>query len=256
MVELWFEGPIELDVAALTAALHRRDETIDVVGDAKLPMIFHPRFEHTYSDGKAACINHPLFIADGAPDRQLDLGQSWFFPDAQSAPGRVHSTMLIGQMLGAANPWQQRLDAFTDVLGAVLEVTEPFAIWCPNSQQLVDPVNARQQPLEALINIRLFNISNDPGTMVMDSLGLHVFGLPDVQCHFRDLDPGEMFRVLFNTAAYLTERGDVIADGETIPGITGTEKWHCRHEAALVGPEREVLDIDPGDPYAAGGRDR
>ena len=49
---------------------------------------------------------------------------------------------------------------------------------------------------------------------------------------------------------------DVIADGDTISGPEGNEHWRCRHEDALVGPRRRVLDVDPGEPYAAGRRER
>jgi len=45
------------------------------------------------------------------------------------------------------------------------------------------------------------------------------------------------------TAAYILEHGDVIEDGHTIAGPGGEEHWHCRHETALVAPERTVLDI-------------
>lgn len=46
------------------------------------------------------------------------------------------------------------------------------------------------------------------------------------------------------------------SDGNTISGVRGDEHWRCRHGPALVGPDRLVIDIDPGAPYAAGGRDR
>ncbi len=32
------------------------------------------------------------------------------------------------------------------------------------------------------------------------------------------------------------------------------DKWRCQHEMALVGPERVVLELDPGAHYAAGKR--
>ena len=111
--------------------------------------------------------------------------------------------------------------------------------------------------LDGLINVRYFSISNDPGAMVMDTLGLHVFELPDVQCHFRDREPGEIATMLFFvTAAYLFRSGDVIADGNTISGPKGDERLVCFHEPALLEPSRQVIDVDLGDPYAAGRRDR
>ena len=52
----------------------------------------------------------------------------------------------------------------------------------------------------------------------MDTRGLAPFGLPDLQVHFRDLEPARLAGLLYATAGYLLEEGDVIADGNTISG--------------------------------------
>jgi len=106
------------------------------------------------------------------------------------------------------------------------------------------------------VNVRLFAVSDDEDEMVMDTRGLAPFDLPDLQVHFRDLEPGRLAGLLYATASYLLEEGDVIADGNTISGLDGDEHWRCTHEDALVAPPRRVVDIDPGDPYAAGRRAR
>lgn len=49
---------------------------------------------------------------------------------------------------------------------------------------------------------------------------------------------------------------DVIEDGNTIAGVDGDEHWRCQDEDALIAPERLVIDIVPGEPYAAGRRHR
>jgi hypothetical protein len=92
--------------------------------------------------------------------------------------------------------------------------------------------------------------------MVMDSLGLAALGLPDLQCHFRGLDCNAIAGLLHNLGIYLFENGDVIEDGHTIDGIAANQRWRCQHEMSLIGPERAVLDIDPGQPFAAGNRNR
>ena len=105
------------------------------------------------------------------------------------------------------------------------------------------------------LNVRLFRIENGAaGDTIMDTRGLAALGLPDVQMHFRDLDPGRVAALLYNYARYLNEHGDCINDGETIDGATPGTRWRCRHEMSLVPPERLVLDIDPGPPHAAGQR--
>jgi hypothetical protein len=91
--------------------------------------------------------------------------------------------------------------------------------------------------------------------MLMDTLGLAVLGLPDVQCHFRDLDPHEVAQALYNTALYIHDNGPVMESGHTIAGIQPEDKWPCQFEESLIKPHREVLDLNPGTPYAAGQRE-
>jgi hypothetical protein len=58
--------------------------------------------------------------------------------------------------------------------------------------------------------------------------------------------------ILYTYAAYVFERGDVLADGNTVEGVIPGTKWRCCHEAALVGPERVVVDLHPGAARPAG----
>jgi hypothetical protein len=158
-------------------------------------------------------------------------------------------------MFGDGRTPQERWDAMSGVVAEVVGITGPTALSWPQSQRVGDPEQFASGDLDGLINVRYFSISNDPGAMVMDTLGLHVFGLPDVQCHFRDREPGEIAAMLFSTAVYEFRSGDVIADGNTISG-PGDEKLVCFQERALLAPSRRVIDVDLGDPYAAGRRDR
>ena len=82
--------------------------------------------------------------------------------------------------------------------------------------------------------------------MVMDTLGLHVFGLPTCSAT-SGIEPGEIAAMLFSTAVYLFRSGDVIADGNTISG-PGDERLVCFQERALLAPGRRVIDVDLGDP--------
>ena len=84
----------------------------------------------------------------------------------------------------------------------------------------------------------------------MDTLGLNTFQLPDIQCHFVGLNPSDVATFLFNTAKYIFDEGDVIENGDTIEGIEKGQEWVCGHEESLVGPERIVLDINPGGNFS------
>jgi hypothetical protein len=149
---------------------------------------------------------------------------------------------------------------FHKVVQSVLELAPCSAIYWTTSERLVSPDLYQQNQASGdiiypAVNVRLFRIlERAPGECVMDTLGLSAFGLPDLQCHFSQLDPSQMAQILFNISYYIYDQGDVIQDGHTIQGLTPNQKWKCQHEMALVSPEREVVDINPGPPYAAGNR--
>jgi hypothetical protein len=159
-------------------------------------------------------------------------------------------------MFGEASTPRERWGAMSRVVAELTQLTQPIVLSWPQSQRVGDPAHFAADDLDGLINVRYFSIANEPGTVVMDTLGLHVFSLPDVQCHFRDRKAGEIAELLFVTGAYLFRSGDVIEDGNTISGPNGDERLVCFHEPALLEPSRQVIDVDLGDPYAAGRRDR
>jgi Domain of unknown function (DUF4261) len=185
-----------------------------------------------------------------------NVSQTWDWEDAEAAVSASRFSLLLTEMFGAGRTPQERWDAMSGVVAEMVRASRPMVLSWPQSQRVGDPEMFAVGDLDGLINVRFFSISNDPGAMVMDTLGLHVFGLPDVQCHFRDREPSEIAAMLFSTASYLFRSGDVIADGNTISGPRGDERLVCFHERALVAPSRQVIDVDLGDPYAAGQRDR
>ena len=192
----------------------------------------------------------------GEGGKQLpEVTQTWDWPGAEEAVDRCRSAVLVSEMFADGFDAEERVSALTAVLRILSGLTRPVLISWPLSQRVVDP-EADADELDGVINIRLFTVAGDESALVMDSLGLHIFGLPDVQCHFRDRAPREIAALLHSTATYVFGAGDVIADGNTISSLDGDEIYVCRRERSLVAPSRTVLDIDLGDPYAAGERDR
>jgi hypothetical protein len=185
-----------------------------------------------------------------------DVTQTWDWAGAEAAVSASRSSLLVTEMFGDGRTPQERWRAMSGVAAVLARITRPTVLSWPQSQRVGNPELFAAGDLDGLINVRYFSIANDPGVMVMDTLGLHVFGLPDVQCHFRDRQPGEIATMLFTTAVYLFQSGDVIADANTISGPGVDERLVCFHEPALLAPSRRVIDVDLGDPYAAGQRDR
>ena len=167
---------------------------------------------------------------------------------------------MVTEMMARSLPPGDRLSLFHGVLRAMIEVVEPDALVFKHSQQVIEPKDylaaCDQGPIlrPGSLNVRFFTISDSDGDMLMDTRGLTDIGLHDLQCHFRGLDPKSVAGVLFNTGVYIFEEGPIIESGQTVAGIEPGSKWRCRFESSLLEPKRDVLDLNPGKPYAAGDR--
>jgi hypothetical protein len=86
----------------------------------------------------------------------------------------------------------------------------------------------------------------------MDTIGLSLLGLADLQCHFVGLQPDEVAAYLLEISAYLLEHRQPLGHGQTVAGVGRDENWVCAEERALVGPARPMVSIRPSARYAAG----
>jgi hypothetical protein len=267
-IELFAREPIALDRGRLLAEMRSKlgeVESPEPKSEAGTQMFLLQDHIADYAEGSVPA-QLVLLPASGAVDVEKYAGafeQSWSFPEARDVVQACRHTCLFADMLSAALPQDTRRKLLARGLLAVLETLSIDAVYFVETQQFIQParliaeLNSPQQldnPTTGFLNVRFFNVSNTPGDMVMDTLGLAHFGLTDLQLHFRGLEPNEAARVLHATGAYVFERGNVIDDGHTIQGRHGDERWACRREDSLLEPRRAVIDVNPGDPFAAGRR--
>lgn len=252
IAELWYEAPPDLSDPAVLAALR----AVSPAAEAQDGSITVP---HPLDDPELP----PLLsvVVPGSPlgrdGKSLpDVSQTWDWADAEAAVQRCSASVLVTEMLAEGRLPGERVSSLGRVVQALLAVTAPVVIHWARSQRVSDPATFGAEDLDGVINVRMVADARDDEALAMDTLGLHVFDLPDVQCHFRRRPPGAIAELLFATAVYLFEHGDVIEDGNTISGTDGEGRYLCYREASLVDPARLVIDVDLGDPYAAGTRDR
>jgi len=266
VVELHFSKPPQCDYAAIKARaqaiLGEELDASDPGKAGKAFLLFHKNHPIEYREGPAPA-QTVVLAASGAADLadyQSEIEQSWGFRDCAQVLGESRHTLLVTEMMARALPPGERVRLFHGVLQAVIEVTRPQALVFKHSQQVVQPRAyldaAGEEPIQrpGALNVRFFRITDPEGDMLMDTRGLSETGLHDLQCHFRQLDPNEVSRVLYNTALYIFEKGPVIESGNTVAGIAPDSMWRCQFEDSLLEPKREVLDLDPGKPFAAGKR--
>ncbi|WP_101698231.1 DUF4261 domain-containing protein [Clostridium minihomine] len=186
--------------------------------------------------------------------------QFWNIPDKAEFLSRCNYSIMASNMLAANLPITEGFQIIADYADLILDLfPDCIGIYWPHSQRLVTREAFQNSQwsskelhfLDGGVNVRFFNIAQT-GEMLFDTLGLTPIGLPDLQCHCKDLEPNHVVGFLYNLAAYLYRSGDIIEDGNTVEGIDG-EKWLCQREDALATPVRMVLDINAGK-YAGGNR--
>ncbi len=189
------------------------------------------------------------------------LSQSWQFPEARDTLRACRFVITARETLASPAKPVERLHSLQQALNIVLDLVHGEAMHCADSQQVISPglflgeVEARGVPaLQAgAVNVRLYRVDAPgvaDGRLIMDTLGLHAFGLPDLQIDYRWLEPGAVARTLFAAAGYIFQQGDVIEDGHTIEGCLPGTRWSAQHGQSVVEPHREVIAFDPGEPYS------
>jgi hypothetical protein len=262
LAELWYTEPPDLDDPELIAALREVSAETQVQdGSITVP---HTEVTMELEDGPVPLLTAVLRGSALGQDGKVlpDVSQTWDWAEVEQALEGCTGSVLVTELLASLFTPQQRVAGLMSVVRVLVERTAPRAIAWPYSQRVTDPALFSSVDLDGVLNVRFFTVGaqdEEPAAeaaMLMDTLGLDLFELPDVQCHYRDFAPADVATMLFNTAVYLFSAGDVIDDGHTISGPAGDEHFVCRHENAMIGPPRMVIDVDLGAPYAAGRRNR
>jgi hypothetical protein len=251
-LELLYERAPVLDADSIVETL-RREMQIDLVSASdSIVAVAHPDQVTHFEEGDLPSITNIVrFEQSVDPDSYLpSLEQTWEWPEAEHALAACRHAVLVTDFTGTGLHYRDRLRRIAEVVAGVAEATHARVCHWRPAGCLLDPQTIRAK-LAFACNVRQFNTDDPIVATLMDTLGLAALGLVDAQCYFRALDPDRVAPWLFGVAGYLFTHGDVIKDGETMQGLDPGDRWRCRHQAALVGPDRVVLDIEPGPHSAA-----
>jgi hypothetical protein len=224
---------------------------------------FHKRFTWECKDGAipGQTAFMPTVHEPSTGEYAELIQQSWGCPNAEELVGMARHVRLVTEFMAQGLEPRQRLEIFHATLQALIEFTQPIALAFKHSAQIIAAENYManlDRPLWArlgVVNVRFYNISNgEQDDLIMDTRGLDEVGLPDFQCHFRGLDPNGVAGNLTGLGLYVAENGAVIETGHTVQGLEEGSAWRCQLEDSLLDPKRQIIDINPGNPYAAGNR--
>jgi hypothetical protein len=193
---------------------------------------------------------------------EMAMDQTWDWPDKEEVVRKCNYKILVSDFLAEELDKNHRIELFNKVLKVLLMHMDCSAIHWVSSLKVVSPetyiaaISGKDSTdyLYGALNVRLFVVDQETGEFLMDTMGLAPFGLPDLQCHFKGLNPEDVAGLLINYGYYIFEKGDVIKDGHTIQGLNEEQKWKCIHEYSMAVPQRVVIDLNPGEEFAGGER--
>lgn len=276
MVQLLMKDRCEMPpIEQMTQVLERHIGKVEVgrplekTADAMKNIVLFTAMDHIakFSNGQSP-VHVSVMPCDTFHPEKIDemkRSQMWdCLQDRDRILSECKYCVFANDMLTGALDPLERANLDMDWLEALVELFPTCeAVYSLNSGKLVLAETIRQKKFTGLdryihyiVNARFFNIQGTHDSLV-DTLGLSLLYIEDLQYHFHDMDPNWVVRHAYSIASYCLENRRPIKDGDTVDGVAGdggldqSIQWKCRFEDALIGPGRPVLDIHMGQ-YAAG----
>ena len=206
-----------------------------------------------------------LRMADFPVD-EATRSQMWDCPESSRILEECQYHICAIDGMAYMLPHKDRANLDMDYLEALVELfPECEAVYFQNSGKLfarekvaAHVFSGEDRFIHFAVNARFFNIEGT-NEHIIDTLGMGLLGLPDVQYHFHDFDPNWIVYHAYNLASYICGGEKRIEDGDHIDGIKDGEidvdiRWRCHYENSMIQPDRPVIDICMNE-YAAGKRD-
>lgn len=270
VIKLLFREPVEMpgqDV--MTSVMERRVGNVECFwytenGSGFVAKDYLAQFKDGSVPPQLAVM--PCTSFDGSELGAFERSQMWDFAgDRDRVLEECKYVVMATDMMAAVLQPKERAALDMDFLEALVELYPSCeAVLIHSCGKLLLPDTIRnhsltreQRFIKFAVNARFFNIQGTDDMMV-DTLGMGILFLPDLQYHFHGMDPNWVVQHAYCTADYILSADNPIKSGDPIDGIadgrfTPEVQWRCRYEDALIQPMREVIDICMNE-YASGKR--
>lgn len=270
LIHLLFQKPVGVpDKEKMQAVMAAHCGKVDCFSyDEKMAGFAALEHEAEFQDGKMPV---QLMIMqcekfEGANLGTFERSQMWDCMEQRDRILEECKHQIVGvDMLAAGLPVLERANLDMDFMEALLELyPECEAVYFSSCGKLFLAETIRQSQVTGTdrfikfgVNARFFNIQGTED-MVVDTVGMNILFLPDLQYHFHGMDPNEVVYHAYNLASYILDNDNPIEAGETVDGMRNGQmvpdiRWKCQYEDALIQPVRGVLDVCMGE-YASGER--
>lgn len=196
----------------------------------------------------------------------ITRSQMWDCKDSDKILSECGYQVIAIDMLAGGMDYHDRAEMLADYIEALMEIYPTCeAVYFETSgkmftreQVISNHVPKEQRFIYYAVNVRFFNIQGTDDMMV-DTLGMNVLYMPDLQYHFHGMNPNWVVNHAYNVLIYMFDNSCPFESGETVDGIEDGKisrnvQWKCQYENSLIQPIRPVIDINMGE-YASGKRD-
>lgn len=259
-VKLFFVEKPKIDDDKIENSLKKRFKNIgfsdadDSTNNAR--QYFFKDYEVEFEEGRIPA-QGTIFIleTEGIEIEKLETSfrQSWNWREAESVVRTCKFEILLTDIMSRNLDYKLRLEFFQKFVASIVEAMDPKAVWISNGEKIMNREEYLDcfdkndyQNLNGFLNVRMFNLQESNGEMIMDTLGLNSLGLPDFEIKFSEFDPSIIAGLLFNYGSYIYDEGVVIENGNTIQGIEESQKWKCYFKESLIEPKRIIIEIENG----------
>ena len=187
------------------------------------------------------------------PLPQEAFQQNWHWKEAGNVTRRCKYEVLLAEQTINNQDYKTRTAVFIDFVTSCILVTNPLVVYSKNAEKLLDPqdyisCNSSVDPdfLYPLSNIRMFKMAESPtNEIIMDTIGLGAFGLPDFELVVDHYNPAKVAELLLRYCYFIFDIGDNILHGEYVEGLDPSTKWQCEKRLSILPPQRVVLHVIP-----------
>ncbi len=196
---------------------------------------------------------------------QMARTQMWNCPQSDDIIEKCKYQVIATDMMARVLPYKDRAQLAMDYMEALVELYPLCkAVFFQNSgkmytrEEIINHnIPKKDRFIHFAVNVRFFNIEGTE-EMLVDTLGMDTLFLPDLQYHFKEMDPNWVVNHAYNVLSYIYDNDCTFKSGDTVDGVVDGKmsmdvQWKCQFEDSLIQPKRPLLDIEMGE-FAGGNR--
>lgn len=193
----------------------------------------------------------PTPIPGGEVESCADANFLWPNGKAEASQHRSHVIVFSNRRHGEVTPVESAI-AVSRLALVALDVFDGIGVYWGNAnvsnsrasfEKFCKNVPADRLPIPVVL--RFQPVSASDNQIGLYTLGMHQFGLMDIEVDGSRLGVQDLCEFVWNMADYLIQSGPTIADGHTV-GLGAEEPILVRHRPSMIDKQRQVYKIEFG----------